>query len=227
MCLAIDIGADIEKDGGLARRRWKYRSQRRTIDAWQGSEHHFGGCHSGAGVACRNEARSASLANKAQPHTHGRIALAPHRRRRFLAHADDFRGMNHIDRQISYRGMFFDLALKLLTNLRFTANQENLNPVMTTGENRPLHFRLGSPVGTHRIDCDYGWHSRKGDCNLAGLFGVENLASLVVSAFGTYTVRHLLLVTVGTLGERVGSEKVVSAATSGASFGVPPFWIRH
>src|SRR5215813_7412110 len=27
----------------------------------------------------------------------------------------------------------------------------------------PFHFRLWSPVGAHRIDCDYGWHSRKGD----------------------------------------------------------------
>src|SRR5215813_7412111 len=67
----------------------------------------------------------------------------------------------------------------------------------------------------------------KGDCNLAGLFGVENLAALVVSTFGTRTVRHLLLVAVRTLRERVWREKVVSAATRGASLRVPPFWIRH
>ena len=97
--------------------------------------------------------------------------------------------------------MILDLALKLFANLGLTADEEDLNVVVPAGENRPFHFGLGSPVGTHRIDCDYGWHSRKGDCNLAGLFGVENLASLVVSAFGTGTMRHLLLVTVGTLGE--------------------------
>src|SRR5690348_5830406 len=98
---------------------------------------------------------------------------------------------------------------------------------MTTGKNGSLHFGLGSPVGAHRIDRDYGWHLRKGDCNLAGLFCVEDLATFIVSTFGTCAVRHLLLMTVGTLRQRIRSQIVVGAATSGASLGVPPFWIRH
>src|SRR5437588_9966749 len=63
--------------------------------------------------------------------------------------------------------------------------------------------------------------------SLTGLLGFEDLAAFVVSAFGTHAVRHFLLVAVGTLRQRVGSEKIVGAATSGASLGVPPFWIRH
>jgi len=98
---------------------------------------------------------------------------------------------------------------------------------MTAGENCPFHLGLGSPVGPHRIDCDYRWHSRKGDCNLAGLLRLEDLAAFVMSAFGTDAVRHLLFVAVGTFRQRIGSEKVVSAAASGTSLGVPPFWIRH
>ena len=99
--------------------------------------------------------------------------------------------------------------------------------MVTAGKNRPFHFRLRSAVRTHRIDCDYGWHSRKVDFILASLLGVENLTALVMSAFGTSAVRHLLFVTVWALGERVGGEKVMSAATSGTGLGVPPFWIRH
>ena len=40
-------------------------------------------------------------------------------------------------------------------------------------------------------------------------------------------MRHLALVTVGALGERVALESVVSATDTGAPFGVSPFWIRH
>lgn len=99
--------------------------------------------------------------------------------------------------------------------------------MVAAGKNGPFHFGLRGPVRTHRIDGDYGWHLRKGDCNLAGFFCVEDLATLVVSTFGTRPVRHLLFVTIRTLGKRVRSEKVVSAATRGASLRVPPFRIRH
>src|SRR5579864_4756241 len=123
--------------------------------------------------------------------------------------------------------MLRDFALQLLADLGFAADKQNADAVMTAGENCPFHLGLGGPVGPHRIDCDYGWHSRKGNFNLAGLLGVEDLAAFVVSAFGTDAVRHLLFVAVRTFRQRVRSEKVVGATASGSSFGVPSFWIRH
>ena len=109
--------------------------------------------------------------------------------------------MNELYGQIANAGMALDFAVEIFAYLRFASDEQDANIVMTTSKYGPFHFGLGSPIGAHRIDRDYSWHLRKGDCNLAGLFGVEDLAALVVSTFGTRAVRHFLLVTVGALGE--------------------------
>jgi len=46
---------------------------------------------------------------------------------------------------------------------------------------------------------------------LAGFFNVENFASLIVTALRAGAMRHLFLVTVGTLGKAVGLQRVVGA----------------
>jgi hypothetical protein len=109
--------------------------------------------------------------------------------------------MNEFYGQTANPGMSFDFAVEFFAYLRLASYEQDAHVVMTAGKYGAFYFGLGSPVGAHRIDRDYSWHLRKGDCKLAGLFGVEDLAALVVSTFGTRTVRHLLLVTVGTLGE--------------------------
>jgi hypothetical protein len=109
--------------------------------------------------------------------------------------------MHNFDWQAPNAGVAFDFTVEFFAYLRFTSYEQDANVMMTTSKYGPFHFGLGSPVGAHRIDRDYSWHLRKADCNLAGLFRVEDLAALVVSTFGTRAVRHLLLMTVGTLGE--------------------------
>jgi len=62
---------------------------------------------------------------------------------------------------------------------------------------------------------------------LAGFLYIQDLAALVVTTFRAGSVRHLALVTIGALGQRVGGQCVVRATDAGASFRVSPFWIRH
>ena len=90
--------------------------------------------------------------------------------------------------------------------------------------NCTFNLRFRGPVRAHRVQRYDAWH---GGFRLAGFFDVQNFAALVVSALGAGAVRHLALVTIGALGERVALESVVCAADAGASFRVSPFWIRH
>jgi len=62
---------------------------------------------------------------------------------------------------------------------------------------------------------------------LAGFLNVEYFASLIVTAFRTSAVGHLFLVTVGTFGEAVAFQSIVSPPRRGAFLGVSPLWIRH
>jgi hypothetical protein len=109
--------------------------------------------------------------------------------------------MNNFYGQTTDAGMALNLAVEFFAYLRLASDEQDTRVTMTASKYGPFHFGLGSPVGAHRIDRDYSWHLRKGDCNLAALFRVEDLASFVVSTFGTRAVRHLLLMTVRTLGE--------------------------
>jgi len=90
--------------------------------------------------------------------------------------------------------------------------------------NRTFDLRFRGPVRAHRVQRYDAWH---GEFRLAGFFDVQNFTALVVSALGTGAVRHLALVTVGALGERVALECVVSASDAGSPFRVSPFWIWH
>src|SRR5882672_6981446 len=83
---------------------------------------------------------------------------------------------------------------------------------------------LGGLVGPHRIQSDYAGHGGK---KLGLLFDLEDFAALVVSALRADAVRQLLLVTVGTLGERVLGERVVGAASRCAFLRVSAFRIWH
>src|SRR5581483_1233754 len=55
---------------------------------------------------------------------------------------------------------------------------------------------------------------------LGGFFDVENFASLVVAALRAGAVRHLLFMTVGTLGERMAFDRIMRAAIATACFGM-------
>jgi hypothetical protein len=89
---------------------------------------------------------------------------------------------------------------------------------------RTFDFRFRGSVRAHRVQRYDAWH---GKFKLTGFFDVQDFATLVVSALGASAVRHLALVAVGALGERVTLECVVSATDAGAPFRVSPFWIRH
>jgi hypothetical protein len=81
--------------------------------------------------------------------------------------------------------------------------------------NRTFDFRLWCPVRTHRVQRYDAWH---GEFRLAGFFNVQNFAAFVVSALGASAVRHLALMTVGALGERVAFQCIMRAPDAGAPF---------
>ena len=62
---------------------------------------------------------------------------------------------------------------------------------------------------------------------LAGFFYFNYFATFVVTALGAGAMRHLLLMAVGALRERVLRQRVVRAAGGSTFLGVSPFWIRH
>ena len=68
--------------------------------------------------------------------------------------------------------------------------------------NRAVDFRLGGAVRTHRIQGYGAWHCvRVG--GLAGLLDLDYFAALIVTALGANTMRHLPLMAIWALGERV------------------------
>src|SRR5581483_4079187 len=106
----------------------------------------------------------------------------------------------------------------------FGTDQNDLHAILPCGLERAFDLRLGRPVRSHRVQGYDAWH---GMIVLAGFLYVQNFPSFVVTAFGTGTVRHLALVAVGALGERMSFQRVVSAPGAGAGFGVSAFRIRH
>ena len=81
--------------------------------------------------------------------------------------------------------------------------------------NRAFDFRFRGSVRAHRVQRYDAWH---GEFRLAGFFDVQDFTAFVVSALGTGAVRHLPLVAVGALGERMGFECVMSASDAGTPF---------
>jgi hypothetical protein len=67
----------------------------------------------------------------------------------------------------------------------------------------------------------------RGEERLLLLFDFENVAALIVSAFGAGAMRHFSLVAVRALAQRMLGKKVMRAPPRGASFGVTSFWIWH
>src|SRR5437868_2241372 len=63
--------------------------------------------------------------------------------------------------------------------------------------------------------------------DLALLLDFNHFSSLVVSAFATSAMRHLLLVTIGAFRQRLRSQEIMGAALCGPGFRVAAFRIRH
>src|ERR1039458_6769484 len=85
-------------------------------------------------------------------------------------------------------------------------------------------FRLGRPVRAHRIQRD---HARHGGRKSAGFFNLQYVAAFVVAALGASAMRHLLLVAVRTLGERVALQSIMRPPRGGALLRMSSFRIRH
>jgi hypothetical protein len=100
------------------------------------------------------------------------------------------------------------VAIQFRLDLILRADQQHPHPVLTRRENGTLNLRLGSAVGTHRIQRN---HARHGVSKLAGFFSFEDFASLIETALWACAVRHLLLVTVGAFRQTVGLQGVVGS----------------
>ena len=75
-----------------------------------------------------------------------------------------------------------------------------------------------------------GWActAKQQQTNLAGgFFDLDDLAALIVAAFGTRPVRQFAFVAVGTFGQAGRRQMIVGAALGRARLGMAPFRIRH
>src|SRR6266576_3846425 len=75
--LAINIGSDIKENCHRSHGRRNHCRQRGTIHPRQPSQHHFGGGHCCAGIACRHKSRCLAFAHQPKPYTQGRIPRGP------------------------------------------------------------------------------------------------------------------------------------------------------
>ena len=116
------------------------------------------------------------------------------------------------------------MAVELRPQLGFTTDEQGVDAVVPGRLNRTFDLRFRRPVRAHRVQSYDAWH---GEFRLAGFFDVQNFTALIVTALGAGAMRHLALVAVGALGERVAFQCVVRATSAGARFGVSPFWIWH
>src|SRR5262249_2995367 len=67
---AVDVGADVDDDGGGTVRSRKDAGERRTIDTGERTEDDLGGGHACAGVAGGNEAGGFAVTDEAQTDAH-------------------------------------------------------------------------------------------------------------------------------------------------------------
>ena len=220
MRLAIDVSANIQQNSGGSRSSGKNRGQRGTVHAVQCAQHHLGCGHCRARIARGDKAGSVAFTHQPHPNSHRGVTLGAHRLHRFVLHGNDFAGVDDLDGQPRGGGM----AIQLCFDPSFRPDQENACAVASRGINRAFDFRLGSPVRTHRIQRD---HARHGGGTLAGFLRFHNFTALVIAALHTRAMRHLLFVTVRTLGERVAFQSIVRPAGRGALLRMSSFWIRH
>ena len=162
--LGVDVGANVDQDGGRALRGGKHSGECRTIDAGNCAQDHLGGGHGGAGVAGGDKARGLAVAHQAQPDAHGRVALGAHRLRRLLMHADDFAGIDDADGQPAPEAMQVELGADDF----LLPHQHDFHVVMPRREDRAFDFRFGRAVGAHGVKSNNGRHVCLSIAALAG-----------------------------------------------------------
>ena len=77
----------------------------------------------------------------------GGIALRANRLHGVIVHADDFAGVDDLDRQARCKGM----ALKFRAHSRFRAYEQHANVVVPRRLDRTFDLRLRPAVRTHRV----------------------------------------------------------------------------
>src|SRR5262249_24760786 len=99
--LAFGVGADIEEDRSRTLERGKDSRKRRTIDRGKSAKHELGGSHYSAGVACTYKTVSLAFPNQPGGHPNRGVPFASHRMGDGFLHADNFGGINDLDRKPS------------------------------------------------------------------------------------------------------------------------------
>src|SRR5215813_7781615 len=69
--------------------------------------------------------------------------------RSLVLHGDDFRGVDHVHRNVARGRMGGEFALELL----FRPYQQDFHAIVTGREEDSLQLRPGSPIGTHGVNC--------------------------------------------------------------------------
>ena len=115
------------------------------------------------------------------------------------------------------------MALELRADDGLRSDQHDTHIMVPCCLNGTLDLRFGRPVRTHRVQSYDAWHGM----GLAGFFDFKDFTALVVAALGAGTMRHLALVAVWTLRQRVPFQCIMGTPCRGALFGVSSFRIRH
>jgi hypothetical protein len=99
------------------------------------------------------------------------------------------------------------------------ANQDDFNAQSPGGSNRTVNFRFGGVISAHCIQRNGQHLGRRLLLN-----NFDHFATLVLTAFGTYTVRQLGFVAIGTLGKSDRLQRIVRPALGRPRLGSVCVW---
>ncbi len=152
--LAVDVGAYIEQDAGIAGGTGHGGGQRGTVDTGQRAQHHFGGGHGSAGIAGSDEAGSLAFADQLEADAHGAVLLAADGVRGLLLHADALGGIVDDDGQV----FVVEMLVEQVAQLGLRPHQVDAHGQAAAGEDGPANLRLRSFVGPYGVENDVDEH---------------------------------------------------------------------
>src|SRR5439155_26034350 len=217
MRFAIDVGADIQKDGWLSFLCWQHRRKCRPIDYRQSAQNHFHAGHHRASISGADDTRNAGIAHEPGRDANRRISLFARGCCGRFFHSDDLAGMDNFDGQIGSV-----MPPQLIVNTIFPPNQHDGNSVLGGSLNSAIDLDCGRLIAAHRIDRDFDFGHEE-----LFLSSLDNLRLLVVAAVRTGPMRHPQLVAIGAFREGSRRQMIVRPPAVAPRLRMSSFWVWH
>ena len=216
---AIHVGAHVHQHHRRSAGGGQDAHQRGPVHARHHALHHLGGGHHRAGVAGRDQPLRRSVAHQARRHPDGAVPLGAESLGGAVLHGDHVAGVHHLDGKVAVVFVFLEFRLDHF----LPAHQDDLDPQVPGGADRPLHFGFGGVIPAH---CIYrnGQHVAT---PVLLLRHFDHFAALVLAAVRAHPVGQLGLMAIGTLGSARRLQRIVRAAGARPPLGVSAFRIRH